>query len=221
MEPKKKVKNKVPQIIDAALKVFGEKGYYNATISEIARKAKVSEATVYEYFGSKEDLLFAIPEEITRQSVDFLDAMLPYLKGAENRLRAMIYGYFILYRDNPQYSSLVLLNLKHNRKFMETDGYEMVRRAARIILEVIEEGVASGEFRPDLDPYLARSMVLGTIEHVFFRWHLSERKAGLPDFTDDLMDVLMRGMRRESQPRTLQINLSLPEEAVPGQEVPA
>lgn len=214
MEPKPRSKNKVPQIIDAALKVFGEKGYYNATISEIARKAKVSEATVYEYFGSKEDLLFAIPEEITRNSVDFLDAMLPYLKGAENRLRAMIYGYFILYRDNPSYSSLVLLNLKHNRKFMETEGYQMVRKAARIILEVIEEGIASGEFRPDLDPHLARSMVLGTIEHIFFRWHLAERKVDLPDFTDELMDVLMRGMRREKEPRALQINLSVTPEGL-------
>jgi TetR/AcrR family fatty acid metabolism transcriptional regulator len=209
METKPKSRNKVPLIIDAALKVFGEKGYYNATISEIARKAKVSEATVYEYFGSKEDLLFAIPEEITRRSVEFLEAMLPYIKGAENRLRAMIYGYFTLYHDNPQYSSLVLLNLKHNRKFMETEGYGMVRRAAQIILEVIRQGVESGEFRSDLDPYLARSMVLGAIEHVFFRWHLTERKVELADFTDSLMQILMRGMRREEEPRAFRIDIDL------------
>jgi TetR/AcrR family transcriptional regulator, fatty acid metabolism regulator protein len=209
METKPKSRNKVPLVIGAALKVFGEKGFYNATISEIARKAKVSEATVYEYFGSKEDLLFAIPEEITRRSVEFLEAMLPYIKGAENRLRALIYGYFTLYRDNPQYSSLVLLNLKHNRKFMETEGYGMVRRAAQIILEMIRQGVESGEFRGDLDPYLARSMVLGTIEHVFFRWHLTERRDELVDFTDSLMEILMRGMRREEEPRAFHLDIDL------------
>ena len=74
----------------------------------------------------------------------------------------------------------------------------------------------SSEFRADLDPYLVRSMLLGTIEHIFFRWHLLDRKADLPDFTDDLMDVLMLGMRRESQPRALQINLSLPDLAEEG-----
>jgi len=92
--------SKLPAIIDAALQVFGEKGFYSATIAEIAKKAGVSEATVYEYCGSKEDLLFAIPEEITRRSVEFLEAVLPFVKGAENRLRAVVYGYFTIYRDN-------------------------------------------------------------------------------------------------------------------------
>lgn len=209
MEPKLKRRAKVPQIIDAALKVFGEKGYYDATISEIARKAKVSEATVYEYFGSKEGLLFAIPEEITRNALGLLETLLPYVRGAENRLRALVHGYVSLYRDNPRYSSLVLLNLKHNRNFMDTEGYRLVQRAARLMLEVIREGIESGEFRPDLDPYLARSMVLGTIEHVFFRWHLTDRREELQDFTDSLMEVLMRGMRREPEPAAVQLNIAL------------
>ncbi len=213
MEEKKKKKrgaNKIPVIIDAALKVFGEKGYYNATISEIARQAKVSEATIYEYFGSKEDLLFAIPEEITSRGVEFLEAILPFVSGAENRLRAVIYGYYALYRDNPDYSALVLLDLKHNRKFMSTEGYHMVRRAAGLLMGIIQEGIESGEFREDLDPRLVRSVVLGTIEHIFFRWHLLERKEELPDFVDPLMDILVRGMsKRRGEP--LQIHLHLGE----------
>ena len=128
-----KTKDKFSSIIEAALKVFGEKGYYNATISEIARAAGVSEATIYEYFGSKEDLLFAIPDEITHEAVEMLDRMSSYIKGAENKLRAIVYGYFNLYKDNPDYSSLVLLDLKHNRKFMDAEGYRTVRRAAGFI----------------------------------------------------------------------------------------
>lgn len=200
MESKKRSRNKLPLIIDAALKVFGEKGFYNATISEIARRARVSEATIYEYFGSKEDLLFAIPEEITRASAEWLESILPFVRGAENRLRAATYGYYILYKENPDYSALVLLDLKHNRKFMETEGYRMVRRAAGLLLGIIEEGIASGEFRDDIDPHLIRSVVLGTIEHIFFRWHLLERKEELPDFVDGLMDILMDGLRKRDEP---------------------
>ncbi len=211
MEKKKKKRggNKIPVIIDAALKVFGEKGYYNATISEIARQAKVSEATIYEYFGSKEDLLFAIPEEITSRGVEFLEAILPFVRGAENRLRAVIYGYYALYKDNPDYSALVLLDLKHNRKFMNTEGYHMVRRAAGLLMGIIQEGIEKGEFRDDLDPHLVRSMVLGTIEHIFFRWHLLERKEELPDFVDPLMDVLIRGMsKRKDEPYHIHLHLA-------------
>ncbi|MGQ9704810.1 MAG: TetR/AcrR family transcriptional regulator, partial [Actinomycetota bacterium] len=205
-----KSKDKFTTIIDAALKVFGEKGYYNATISEIARAAGVSEATIYEYFGSKEDLLFAIPGEITRQAVDFLEGMAPFIKGARNKVRAIVYGYYSLYKENPYYSSLVLLDLKHNRKFMEAEGYQAVRKAAGLLLEAIKEGMESGEFRDDIDPYLVRSMILGTIEHLFFRWHLKGRREELPDFVDDLLDILTKGIGKASEPPTYHINITLP-----------
>ena len=210
-ERKRKGKDKLPAIIDAALEVFAEKGFHNATIAEIARKAHVSEATVYEYCGSKEDLLFSIPEEITRSSVERVESILPFIKGAENRLRAVVYGYYQVYRDNPQYSSLVLLDLKHNRKFMQTEGYHMVRKAAGILLGVIKEGIESGEFKSDIDPQLVRSMVLGTIEHVFFRWHLMERQEELPDLVDSVMDIIMGGIRepdRSQPPLRLDVRLS-------------
>ena len=210
-ERKRKGKDKLPAIIDAALEVFAEKGFHNATIAEIARKAHVSEATVYEYCGSKEDLLFSIPEEITRSSVERVESILPFIKGAENRLRAVVYGYYQVYRDNPQYSSLVLLDLKHNRKFMQTEGYHMVRKAAGILLGVIKEGIESGEFRSDIGPQLVRSMVLGTIEHVFFRWHLMERQEELLDFVDSVMEIIMGGIRepdRSQPPLRLDIRLS-------------
>lgn len=205
-----KIKEKFSTIIDAALEVFGEKGYYNATMAEIARNAGVSEATIYEYFGSKEDLLFAIPGEITSQAVEFLGSMTGYVKGAENKIRAIVYGYYNLYKDNPNYSSLVLLDLKHNRKFMEADGYQEVKRAAGFILQSIKEGIEEGEFRQDLDPYLVRSMILGTLEHVFFRWHLKGRQEELPDFVDPMLEIIMVGIRRESEPGTYQINIQLP-----------
>lgn len=205
-----KSKDKFSSIIEAALKVFGEKGYYSATIAEIARAAGVSEATIYEYFGSKEDLLFAIPREITTQAVEFLGAVNAYIKGAENKIRAIAHSYFNLYRDNPDYSSLVLLDLKHNRKFMETEGYGAVKRAAGFILEAIQEGMGSGEFRPDIDPYLIRSMILGTIEHVFFRWHLRGRRDELPDFVEPMLDAIMGGIRKEREPRAYQINITIP-----------
>ena len=211
MEKKPKTGSKLPAIISAALHVFAEKGYHKATITEIARKARVSEATVYEYCGSKEDLLFMIPEEITRDAVEQMEKVLPFVKGAGNKLRAIIYGYYTLYKENPEYSALVLLDLKHNRKFMETEGYRTVRQAAGFILKVIEEGIKSGEFRDDIDPVLIRSMVLGTIEHIFFRWHLLERNEELPDFVDPLTEVLISGIKKPDDSRAIQVSINLEE----------
>jgi AcrR family transcriptional regulator len=70
MTDKNKPKTRKDRIMDAALRIFAEKGFQNATITEISKEAGVSEATIYEYFGTKEDLLFAIPEKITNETFE-------------------------------------------------------------------------------------------------------------------------------------------------------
>ena len=62
-----RTKSRKDRIMDAALRIFAEKGFQNATISEISKEAGVSEATIYEYFGTKEELLFAIPEKVSQR----------------------------------------------------------------------------------------------------------------------------------------------------------
>src|SRR5512133_3608628 len=86
------------RIMDVALRVFADKGFQNATISEISREAGCSEATIYGYFGTKEDLLFAIPEKISKESIQETDRALAYIRGAEGRMRALLLAYVRLYQ---------------------------------------------------------------------------------------------------------------------------
>jgi AcrR family transcriptional regulator len=48
------------QILDAATKVFAEKGFHRATIKDIARVAGIADGTIYTYFPSKTDVLLGI-----------------------------------------------------------------------------------------------------------------------------------------------------------------
>ena len=48
--------------VEAACAVFAEKGYASTRVAEIAERAGVGKGTVYEYFSSKEELLFAVFE---------------------------------------------------------------------------------------------------------------------------------------------------------------
>lgn len=50
------------RIISAAIEIFADKGYSATTTSEIAKKAKVAEGTIFHYFKTKKDLLLAIPD---------------------------------------------------------------------------------------------------------------------------------------------------------------
>jgi len=57
MASQKRSEARKEQIFKAAEKVFAKKGFHEATISEVAREAGLSDATICEYFSTKEELL--------------------------------------------------------------------------------------------------------------------------------------------------------------------
>jgi AcrR family transcriptional regulator len=181
-------------ILKAAESIFAKKGFHEATISEIARKSKVSEATIYEYFSSKEELLFSIPARTTQQYEEKNREILNYLRGAANKLRFLVYRHLGLYAENPDYANIVMLILKGHRNFQNTDAYKIVRSTARITTQVLEEGIQNGEFRSDIQPHLVRAMIWGTIEHLVTRKCLLGKPADLLGLADDIIDTIFQGI---------------------------
>ncbi len=55
--------DKRARILSAAVKVFAEHGFHNSKVSEIAKKAKVADGTIYLYFKNKDDILISLFEE--------------------------------------------------------------------------------------------------------------------------------------------------------------
>jgi TetR/AcrR family transcriptional regulator, fatty acid metabolism regulator protein len=196
------------RIIEAALRIFAEKGFQEATISEIAKAAGVSDATVYEYFKTKEDLLFTIPEKLTGDALrEFRETILPYLRGTEAKLRAIVQTYMSLYERNPHYSALVMLQLKANRNFLKTSSYEQIRDAARELLNCIRAGIEDGTFKKDVDPLLVRSVILGTIEHLCVRWHLLGTPSNLVEHVDPILDLVLDGIRAQAPAKEISVHL--------------
>lgn len=203
--------NRRRTILAAALKKFASKGFMGASISEISKEAGVSDVTLYEYFKNKENLLFAIPEEITRKNIEEITHALAYIEGAQNKIRAILLGYFRLYEEHPEYTSLVLLQLRVNRNFQDSDGYALVRKPARILLSAIKEGIESGEFKEDTDPHLVRSMLLGTVEHIFTRYLLLGKPDNISSYLHPMLEIIFSGIYRKKTENGLTIQLNLPE----------
>jgi AcrR family transcriptional regulator len=190
----KKSTSRKEQILQAAEQVFARKGYHDSTISDVARRAKVSDATIYEYFSSKEDLLFSLPGETARRGKENLDQVLPFIRSHADKIRAFVYNHLSFYQTHPDYASVALLILKPNRKFAETEAYRDVQDLSRVLIQVIQEGMAAGEFRSDLDPFLVRSVILGTIEHLVIRQVLLGKPEDLVALVDPVTDLIVGGI---------------------------
>jgi TetR/AcrR family fatty acid metabolism transcriptional regulator len=186
------------RILEAALDLFGRKGFEATTVSAICEAAGVSEATLYEYFESKEQVLFSIAERYTRREFERLGDLRDYIRDPREKLRVVIQAYLEFYERNPLYTSVALLTLKANRNFTQSVAYEVVRKASRPIVEAFQEGVEAGIFRSDIDASLVRNMVLGFIEHLTSQWIVTGRPEHISQYRDTIHEMVMRAIEKRS-----------------------
>lgn len=187
--------NKKIDIINAAMEVLADQGYYDATISGIAERAGVADATIYEHFKNKEDLLFSIPQEKMKEVLSLAELHLQGIKGALNKIRKFVWFYLWIFENNTDWASVVLLNLKTNRKFINTSGYKMFQELARIVIDIVEEGKSEGNIRKDINPYVFRSLLLGAIEHVTIRALLLNKPEKLVSSADEISELLIQAIK--------------------------
>ena len=184
------------QILASAIRIFGEKGFQNATIAEIAKDAGIGDATIYEYFKNKEDLLLAIPVEITKGLIPLINDHMMGIKGALNKLRKFIWWWLNYVEKNPGYGSIVLLELKTSKTYVSNEAYQAARNFYKIVLDIIREGQDEGSIKKEINIYLARSICVGAIEHIIIRWLLKERKYSLTQYADELADLLIDSLKK-------------------------
>jgi TetR/AcrR family fatty acid metabolism transcriptional regulator len=207
-DKRKRNPEKEVAILEGALRVFGEKGFDDATVAAICAEAGISEPTLYEYFDSKEEVLFSISELYTRREIERLSELAHYINDPRERVRAIIQAYLEFYENNPLYTSVALLTLKGNRRYVASPAYQSVREAARTLIEAFQDGARCGVFRDDLDPYLVRNMVLGFIEHLTIQWLLVGRPKKIAEHTGAIFQMVMRAIEREDED-TIEVKLRM------------
>jgi TetR/AcrR family fatty acid metabolism transcriptional regulator len=186
------------KILEAATRIFSEKGFSDATISEIAKAAEVSDAFVYEYFNTKENLLFSIPRQHMRKLHEDLEFHLKLIRGTVNKLHATLYIQMLYYSENPEFTAVLLLMLKHNRKFIDTDAHKEIRNYLKIVDRCISEGIASGEILADIDPYYLRATLIGSLEHIVINWLLRKKPENLMDAFEPMFQICLNLIQKKA-----------------------
>jgi TetR/AcrR family fatty acid metabolism transcriptional regulator len=187
---------KKEQILRAAEKIFASKGFQDSTIIDIVREAKVSEATLYEYFTSKEELLFSIPGDLTLHQRAELEFILEHVKTASGKIRAFIYHILWFWQTHPDYASVALLILRQNRKFTGTDTYKIIYDTFKILIPIIDDGVSKGEFKAETNPDLVLVMIISTMEYLAVNRILHGTPADLISYADPITDQILGGIKQ-------------------------
>jgi TetR/AcrR family fatty acid metabolism transcriptional regulator len=152
-------------ILHAAVRVFAEKGYQGCRIADVARAAHVAYGLVYHYFRNKDELLESVFAEQWAILINAIRAIDQGPGTAAEKL-AGIYGFvFDVYKTAPAAVRVLILEVTRTTHALRAGSTrETFETAVQLVADVVRQGQRNGELRPDLDPVVAASAILGALE---------------------------------------------------------
>jgi TetR/AcrR family fatty acid metabolism transcriptional regulator len=161
---------KYQRILDAALQVFADKGFYEAKISDIARIAGVADGTIYLYFKNKDDLLISLFEaQLEAINRGLRVELAQYLK-AQERLQHIVEYHLRLAINNPSLAIFITIELRRSAKFVRDYAKAQFAEYLDQWAQVIRDGKAAGEFREDMSPGLFKHILFGALDEICVTW---------------------------------------------------
>jgi AcrR family transcriptional regulator len=141
-------------ILEVAVKEFGEKGLAGARIDEIAALTHTSKRMIYYYFGSKEGLYLAVLEESYRRLRETEGELHLEDLEPEQALRRLVAFTFDHHHNNENYIRIVMSENINRGQFMVQSPriQELNLPAIDSVRKLYQRGVAAGVFRKGLDP---------------------------------------------------------------------
>jgi len=182
-------------ILDAAVRVFAQKGFHTSRVGDIAEEAGVAHGLLYHYFASKDEVLETIFRENWTVLVERLQAVTKAEGTAREHLR---YAAAILLRTwlhQPDVVRVVVRDIARTPA-VEHRISEFVK-PIQVIREIIERGQRDGELRDDLDPRIAAVVFYGGIDELLTGWVLGQNpgtEADVAAAEQTLVDMLSAGL---------------------------
>ena len=172
--------NKRKRIMQAAIEVFSEKGFFNSKVSEIARVAGVADGTIYIYFKNKDDLLISIFEDRADELVVETRKKIEEHTNPLDQFKVFIENHMGLLENEGRLIEVLQVELRQSSKFMK--GYKPVKffEYLDILSNILEEGKTVGLFRSNLNVRMARCMIFGAMDELLRTFILSNRQTHPP-----------------------------------------
>lgn len=155
-------------LLDAAIRVFAQKGYHASRIGDIAQEAGVAYGLLYHYFPSKEDVLRTIFRETWGDMLDSVQGIEEARGTARDQVRRVAAVVLGSWKLNPDLIRVLVREVTRSPQVQHE--VEEIRHAMDALERIVRRGQESGEFRSSLEPRLASWIVYGALEEVLTGW---------------------------------------------------
>ncbi len=155
------------QFLKAAIQVYGEQGYRNATVKAVCEAAGLTERYFYESFSNSEELLVASFQAVMRFLLGELEkAIAASTGGAVERIRAMLTAYYEALQAHPQSARVFLVEISGVSPAVDQALEASLREMGDLIARTLDpRGAGSAASQA-----LLRAGVVGGVIHIALSW---------------------------------------------------
>lgn len=181
------------EILEAAARVFHEKGYESTSIQDIADSVGILKGSLYYYITSKEDLLFEIIQGVHEEALKNLDRTAAVQGDALQKIRAFVVVHFTHNAHNLVKMAVFFQDFRSlngaRREVIveERDLYDSFLR------DLIRSGQEEGIVCPDIEPKLAAITVLGMMNWIY-HWYRPGGERSASEIASAYADFVVAGL---------------------------
>ncbi len=188
-------------IIESAERIFAQRGFHDTTIADISHDSGVHEASIFQYFKTKENLIVTIPERHLKETLDGITEHLQGMKGAEPKIRKLLWHQLRDLSVNKNYTSILLRELRTLPAFYKSPAYDMIRRYSAFAADAVREGIRDGEVDSEIEVILVLEMIFGAIDSIVLRWLFFDEPYDPNEAADALCSLIKASIwKRERAP---------------------
>jgi TetR/AcrR family fatty acid metabolism transcriptional regulator len=186
--------DKYQRILEAAIKVFAEQGFFQSTISQIAKEAGVADGTIYLYFKNKDDILVQFFNYKAKQVFDGFREEVNRAESAVDKLRNLVRRHLAEFQRDRNMAILYQFETHQSSRLAEKQIKEMSNMYLDIVAEIMEQGQQEGLIRKNLYLSLVKRFILGAVDEVINTWIHSGGEYDLVSMADPLVDLFIEGV---------------------------
>ncbi len=194
MDKGKMADSRYQKLLEAAVKLFGEKGFHRASMSDIAREVGLGKTTLYHHIESKEELLYVILFRACEYYQRVLREALSAPDDPCQSLEKAIEVHIDLLVSEFELASLVLNEFHHiSGKYRRTIHSE-INKLTGIWVELLERGISCGAFRSGLDVKMTLLCLFGICNGIA-QAYKPERWNSTKELSQIITKGIMEGIR--------------------------
>ncbi len=186
------------EIIEASIRVFSEKGFYEATMHDIANAVEMGVGTLYQYFKSKDDLYYNAILYKLNEFHNFYEEKLHDKFGLLETVSAMIIAWVEYFGTNNDFFAIVFsewINVKKTfaRKLKKRLTNDFLEKYDEII-RLMEKGKQTGEIKNGVDIGILSSMIFGAIQHIIHMGAMKKETITPSIVAENITSILSSGI---------------------------